>query len=1145
MTSPTFQVPGAAQYGADPDYEHSGFLPTQHAVNRALMQTFGNPSDALALFDNLKLNRFPYPAWSDQSFSLIIRTLLPLLLMIALFYTALCITRSVVAEKESGIRETLKMMGVQGWMQWLAWFTQYFLFLLVSIVLICAVASLGNVFENTDGSLFFVFLLLFAIASINLMFLISVFFNQATTAAGVAGLIWFCSWLPYKVGVLPHWQILSNGQKTASCLISTTCMSIGANVIGLGEASGEGVKWSNMYKPISVDDSFTFATVLHMLLVDIVLYGGLTLYLDAVFPGKYGVAKPWHFVFTGLFACFFGDGATGGGSGDSGTRMRRSNSSKSAYSLHSINGVVNADPDDDVELLDDGGGGGGSATNANGNKVGIEIRKLRKVYKTNQGEVVAVNDNTLSMFEGQVTALLGHNGAGKTTTMSILSGMTPPTAGTAIVNGHDITTNLSSAQASIGFCPQHNSLFDNLTVAEHLWFFCKLKLVSDKHVYRFVDEMVADLELLEKRHAQAKTLSGGMKRKLSCGVALVGGSPVVILDEPTSGCDPSARRAIWDLLIKNKPGRTMLLSTHFMDEADVLGDRIAIMVNGRVECVGSPMELKSQYGIGYHLTVVKQKGECNAQGVLQVVQTHIPAASLKRETGAEMTLVLPREAASKFPTLFEELEHRRAALGFESFGVSVTTIEEVFLKVGEDDVPTAGTGPASDGGGSTLANGGSINGAGGGAAAANDTMPLVAEIGKEGFHQSMYLTGMKLKIQHFQAMWEKRWLNMKRNRWAVLTQLVVPLIFVILALGSAKNKTETALPSRNVANLSTSYGPFGTIVYGRDSTTTPTCDVALSTSFASVANVQQQYARTVNLNAGYVPITGRCANDGDCMEIELAVELPSGPADAKNGSVANYNRHNMVALSESVGSDDCTVTAWFNGEGYHAGPQALALASNVILGSSSATTGKPRGSIVTSNNPFPRSTVEKVAKAESGSSSFTVALLLMLGMSFFGASFVDFVVAERASKAKHMQFLGGVGVGTFWGSAILFDLLNFVLPVILLVAVFAGFNVEAFAGPSKETVAAVNTTFSTPHVQLGNVALLLLAYGVAVIPLSYFVGFFFSSPAVAYNRLLIFNVLTGVILLLTVLTVSGLPNSESQRSRDPNYHVNLGQQIFI
>ena len=909
------------------------------------------------------------------------------------------------------------------------------------------------------------------------------------------------------------------------------------------KASGEGVTWSNMYKPISVDDQFTFATVLHMLILDIFLYGGLTLYLDAIFPGKYGVAKPWHFIFTELLSCCSGAGANGAGAGAStgAQQMRRSNSSKSAYSLHSINspgaGATNGD-DDDVALLD--GSGGGGRTSTDGNKVGIEIKGLRKVYKTNQGEVVAVDDNTLSMFEGQVTALLGHNGAGKTTTMSILSGMTQPTAGTAVVNGHDITTHLSSAQASIGFCPQHNSLFENLTVAEHLWFFCKLKLVSDKHVYRFVDEMVADLELLEKRHAQTKTLSGGMKRKLSCGLALVGGSPVVILDEPSSGCDPSARRAIWDLLIKNKPGRTMLLSTHFMDEADVLGDRIAIMVNGRVECVGSPMELKSQYGIGYHLTVVKQKGECNAQGVLQVVQTHIPAASVKRETGAEMTIVLPKNTASKFPALFEELEHRKAALGFESFGVSVTTIEEVFLKVGEDDVPTAGM--ASDGSGAGgahaggVASGTSINGA------ADDTMPLVAEIGKEGFHPSMYLTGIQLRVMHFKAMWKKRWLNMQRNRWGVLTQLVVPLIFVILALSSAKEKTDMVQPPRDVTNLTASYGMDGTIVYGRDTTSAPVCAASLSGAFAAAAKVQQQYARTVQLTTTYVGSNGRCAtNNGSCMETQLSVELPSGPGDAKNGSAANYNRHNMVALSENVGGDACAMTAWFNGEGYHTAPQALALASNVILGSAASAGGKPPGSIVTSNAPFPRGTVEKVAKAQG--SSFTVALLVMLGMSFFGASFVDFVVAERASKAKHMQFLGGVGVGTFWGSAILFDLLNFLVPVILLVAVFAGFNVEAFAGPSKETVANVGLTFSTPHAQLGNVAVLMLAYGIAVVPLSYFTGFFFSSPAVAYNRLLIFNVLTGVILLLTVLTVTGLPNSAAQADEDPNYHQTLGQTL--
>ena len=193
--------------------------------------------------------------------------------------------------------------------------------------------------------------------------------------------------------------------------------------------------------------------------------------------------------------------------------------------------------------------------------------------------------------------------------------------------GHDTETELHSAQSNIGFCPQHNILFPNLTVAEHLWFFCKVKHVSDKHVFRYIDEMIADLQLLDKRHAKASTLSGGMKRKLSCGLALVGKAPVVILDEPTSGCDPSARRAIWDLLLKNKKGRTMLLSTHFMDEADVLSDRIAIMVHGQIECAGSPLALKAHYGIGTHLNIVKRI-DCDSKEVMDHIHGHIATVSI-------------------------------------------------------------------------------------------------------------------------------------------------------------------------------------------------------------------------------------------------------------------------------------------------------------------------------------------------------------------------------------------------------------------------------------------------------------------------------------------------------------------------------------
>lgn len=204
---------------------------------------------------------------------------------------------------------------------------------------------------------------------------------------------------------------------------------------------------------------------------------------------------------------------------------------------------------------------------------GVRVMNLRKVY-ANQN--VAVHGLTMNMFEDQITVLLGHNGAGKTTTMSVLTGMLRPSTGTAIINGYDIRKSMDKARESLGLCPQHNILFDDMTVGEHLEFYCRLKGLDGAEVTKEVNRYVKLLDFESKINALSSTLSGGMKRKLSVGIALCGGSKVVLCDEPSSGMDPAARRSLWDLLQMEKKGRTILLSTHFMDEADILGDRIAM-----------------------------------------------------------------------------------------------------------------------------------------------------------------------------------------------------------------------------------------------------------------------------------------------------------------------------------------------------------------------------------------------------------------------------------------------------------------------------------------------------------------------------------------------------------------------------------------
>jgi ATP-binding cassette subfamily A (ABC1) protein 3 len=201
---------------------------------------------------------------------------------------------------------------------------------------------------------------------------------------------------------------------------------------------------------------------------------------------------------------------------------------------------------------------------------------------------------------------LGHNGAGKTTTISMLTGLIEANAGCAEVFGLDIFNNMDEMRRMLGVCPQHDVLFEFLTAEDHLRLFASFKGCPSELIEEQVEKMLKEIDLYDERHQLSKTLSGGQKRKLSVAIAMIGNSKIVLLDEPTSGMDTSARRRLWEMLKKNKAGRIVILTTHYMDEADILGDRIAIMAEGDVQCTGSSLFLKNRYGVGYNLVIAKK-----------------------------------------------------------------------------------------------------------------------------------------------------------------------------------------------------------------------------------------------------------------------------------------------------------------------------------------------------------------------------------------------------------------------------------------------------------------------------------------------------------------------------------------------------------
>ncbi|GBN11786.1 ATP-binding cassette sub-family A member 3 [Araneus ventricosus] len=303
-----------------------------------------------------------------------------------------------------------------------------------------------------------------------------------------------------------------------------------------------------------------------------------------------------------------------------------------------------------------------------------------KEFRTGLATKLAVNNVSLNIYEGQITALLGHNGAGKTTTINILTGLYTPTSGTASINGLDILRKTTEARRGLGVCPQHNVLYDTLTVDEHLKIYAAMKGVPWNQLTSEATQVLNILKLTDKRNELVKALSGGMKRKLSLAIAIVGGSKVLFLDEPSSGLDVEARRSVWDALLEIRHNRTIILTTHYMEEADILGDRIAIMAEGEIQCCGSPMFLKQKFGTGYHLHVVKHEN-FDLTGLTNHLKKYIPEVSLGNELEREISFNLSTNTGSGFGEMFEELENHKEKLGVLSFGITITTMEDVFLNV--------------------------------------------------------------------------------------------------------------------------------------------------------------------------------------------------------------------------------------------------------------------------------------------------------------------------------------------------------------------------------------------------------------------------------------------------------------------------------
>ncbi|RLG77450.1 MAG: ABC transporter ATP-binding protein [Thermoprotei archaeon] len=299
----------------------------------------------------------------------------------------------------------------------------------------------------------------------------------------------------------------------------------------------------------------------------------------------------------------------------------------------------------------------------------LVVQNVEKSY----GEVKALKGVSLTLNGGELLALLGPNGAGKSTLIKIISGISRPDKGLVEIEGDNPAK--PSVRTKMGLMPQEDSLYDELTGEENMMFYSRLYGLPEGVVKNKIKKLIDLVGLSEAGKRRVKTYSGGMRKRLSLAIALLNDPQLLILDEPTTGMDPAMRRETWNLIQGMKAsGIGILLATHYMDEAEALADRVAIMDEGRIIVEGSPDELKDKYGPA---SVIEVELYTTSEDALKNVKEVFP--ELKVSDGGFSLTVFTQSPDTDVPTLIEKLYESKTSV--KTVKVRRPSLEDVFMKL--------------------------------------------------------------------------------------------------------------------------------------------------------------------------------------------------------------------------------------------------------------------------------------------------------------------------------------------------------------------------------------------------------------------------------------------------------------------------------
>ena len=1040
-------------------YKNGAYSYMMKIINQYILRKETGKSDAEL---NYGIAAMKYIDYRSDSFGEFMGYMIGVILVMAYMSPLSLYVYRMVGDKESKIKESMKIMGLEEGQYFLSYFIQYTVINIFSSIIN---AGLFTVFlDRISYYHLFVTLLLWSLDVFALIYFFQSFIDKTKIALVLSLVIYF---MMYCVSLACMFEGGSLAAKIGLSLFPQVCLNNGILLFSKFQYHFRTFKDREFFE---IYTTFSVGLMYIMFVVDFFLFLFLGFYLNNVLPHDFGIRKPLYFIFTSDFWC---------------SNKKRNNDEKKLIDKKleenaeednkENNYVVYGSKDDiikdevDEKLYGDSPNFESEEIYKNRNKNDDKL-KIRNIVKMFGDGKIAVNGVNLNFYKDEIFALLGHNGAGKTTLISMLTGMYEATQGTAIYEGVNIldSMNMEIFREKLGICPQHDILFEDLTIREHLEMFSIFKGVELTEVDNEVNKTLHDFQLEDIQYMLAKNLSAGQRRKLSISISLIGGSKVIFLDEPSSGMDITSRRNLWEILKRQTDGKIIILTTHYMEEASVLGKRIGIINAGKMKCIGSPLFLIEKYGKFMSLNVTKEE-DCDSNTIIEFIKNN--AEDIEYEALSEeimFRIPIKNENSGKktnfdLKSFFTKFDDNVKKLRIKSYSVSMPTLEDVFLNVAAEDNNNIKSKEELE------------------QQQENDKILYNSNLREDYTKNSKFLNDFKISMK-------RRYLITIRDIKGFLMEILCPIILTLFGL--LLSKIEIGYKSGPVEVSFEELGKQNIIYSSYDDTNINLNDFILEDipstkiegltidNFPDKKDAVKEY-----INKIYE--IQKDTEDSSKKEVDMASDDYTGYF----GSLFMLNVDNSNKKYEFIIALNARVR------------QGLPIYSHYFLKHILEKACGKKLSITFTHYPLPMT--HDLSESKSFGNKIAIVLFLAIALALIPANFITIFVKERANNSKHLMRISGINITSYWIVNYIFELVKYYFTggvCLLLLYLFDAYKDYLYIS--------------------------YITLGPSLVSSTYCLSFFFNNESDAQNIVILINFLFGYLGSIIVNVLRGIESAK-------------------